>query len=151
MKKLAGWMVAMLAVGAISASASAAERNRQVEGRRDIQRYQAAAMSEVQQMTMPGLVDWQALDDSSLAVWTANDKPWLVHTQGPCNGLATSEDVALTSRDGMVKAGSDYVEVGSTHCRIESIRPVDYAKVAATRPHHAMHRMHKAAKQESTT
>ncbi|WP_300621545.1 DUF6491 family protein [Dokdonella sp.] len=144
MKRLAGVVVALLAAGAVVASAA----DRRIEGQRDIQRYQNAAEGEVQQMALPSLVDWQALDDSSLAVWTANDKPWLVRTQGPCSGLATSESVALTSRDGNVKVGTDYVELGATHCKIESIQPVDYARIVA-RPHHAMHRMHKAVEKNT--
>ncbi len=143
-------MKSMLMAGAvaIAVTASAAAAANTVEGSRDIARYQKAAGSEVTQMPLPALVDWQALDDQSLAVWTAHDKPWLVRVEAPCAGLKDSDDVMLTVHGGHVMAGSDYVEVGSGYCKIASIQPVDYAQVAHLN-RMSKHKHRQAAKQAS--
>ena len=113
-----------------------------IEGARDIQAYQNAAGSDVPQMPATSLVNWQALDDQSLAVWTASDKPWLVRVEQPCDGLTQTDSVAMTSTAGNVVAGTDAVEVGGAHCKIASIQPVDYAKVASMRGEMRHHRIH---------
>ena len=69
-------------VAAFSLNAFAAD---QPEGRRDIARYEKAAGQTVTEMPLQSLVDWQALGDQSVAVWTANDKPWLVKVETPCD------------------------------------------------------------------
>lgn len=137
MKRMMMAAAAAFAVGACTAAAAAS-----IEGARDIQAYRNAAGEQVGQMPAASLVNWQALDDHSLAVWTANDKPWLVSVQAPCEGLMQSDNVALTSRDGQVKVGTDYVELGATHCKIASIQPVDYTQVAAVSHTSKGHRMH---------
>ncbi|MGB8377438.1 MAG: DUF6491 family protein [Rhodanobacteraceae bacterium] len=125
----------LAAIGCGVASASS------IKGARDIQRYQNAAGSDVQQMPAAPMVDWQALDNHSLAVWTANDKPWLVRVQQPCNGLSSADSVAMTSTDGKVMVGTDAVRVGSAQCKIASIQPIDYAKVADLTGHLKHHGM----------
>ena len=128
---------ATLAAGLVAAISLNAFAANQPEGRRDIARYEKAAGQSVTEMPLPSVVDWQALDDQSVAVWTANDKPWLVHVQTPCDvGLKTAENIAFTSGQGTVKAGTDYLEVGSQRCKVASIQPVDYQQIAqASRPH----------------
>ena len=101
--------------------------------------YEKAAQSDVSQMPAGSLVHWQALDSQSLAVWTSNDKPWLVRVDQPCQGLMQADTVALTSRDGNVKVGTDAVELGSTQCRIATIQPVDYSKIVAIRHGNTQH------------
>lgn len=133
------------ALAGIALAASAAS----IEGSRDIENYQKAAGDDVSEMPAT-LVDWQALDGQSLAVWTANDKPWLVKVDSTCAGLASADSVALTSRDGKVAVGTDYVELGSTHCKIASIRPVDYTKVAGIHPMMSHHMHHKMAMEKKT-
>ena len=110
-----------------------------IEGARDIRMYEKAAQSDVSQMPAGSLVHWQALDSQSLAVWTSNDKPWLVRVDQPCQGLMQADTVALTSRDGNVKVGTDAVELGSTQCRIATIQPVDYSKIVAIRHGNTQH------------
>ena len=145
MKRMLMVAAALLAAGACTAAAAAS-----IEGSRDIQAYRNAAGEQVMQMPASALVDWQALDDQSLTVWTANDKPWLVRLDRACEGLMHSDNVALTSRDGQVKVGTDYVELGATHCKIASIQPIDYARVAAMTLHPGMHRMHRHAMVKQT-
>lgn len=124
---------ALVATTSIASAAS-------IQGARDIERFQKAAQSDVPQMPAGALVDWQALDDQTLAVWTANDKPWLVRVDQPCQGLMQADSVALTSRDGKVAAGTDAVELGGTHCKIATIQPVDYTKIVAMRHAERHHR-----------
>lgn len=133
-------------LGSVALTASAAS----VEGARDIHSYQQAAGDSVSRMPAT-LVDWQALDGQSLTVWTANDKPWLVKVDSSCAGLTSADSVALTSRDGEVAVGTDYVELGSTHCKIASIQPIDYSKVVARHAMMARHMYHKPAMADRTT
>ena len=125
----------LAATGCVVASAAS------IEGSRDIQKYEKAAGSDVQQMPASPLVDWQPLNDRSIAVWTASDKPWLVRVSQPCDGLKQADSVALTSSDGKVIVGTDAVKVGTAQCKIASIQPVDYAKVATLTSHLKHHGM----------
>lgn len=115
----------------------------QVEGSRDLMHYKKAAMAQVEQMPMTSLEDWQALDDSSVVVWTANDKPWLLTLGAACPGLMQAEELKLSSTAGMVTADTDAVEVGSQRCSVNMIQPVNYKKVAHLH-RHPMHE-HKVA------
>ncbi|NCT67967.1 MAG: hypothetical protein GXC76_10040 [Rhodanobacteraceae bacterium] len=146
MKKLAIALTAAALAGVSFVAAAA-----RIEGTRDIKRYEQAAGAAVDQMPGGSMVDWQALDDRSLAVWTANDKAWLVRTDEACGNLMHTSSVQLTSRGGVIKSGSDSVEVGDTHCKIASIQPVDYSRLMAmdhrsSMSHHAARKAHKAAK-----
>ena len=132
-----------IGVAILFAATCAAASAATIEGSRDIQRYKDAAGGEVSQMPTSSLVDWQALDDQSLAVWTANDKPWLVRVDAPCEGLMQADNVGLTSSSGQTSVGSDFVQAGSKKCKIASIRPVDYAQVAAMHAKPTPHRKHK--------
>ena len=146
MKKIAIALTTVFAVGASAAMAAAP-----IEGSRDIKQYERAAGAQVAQMPGGSMVNWQALDNNSLAVWTAHDKPWLVHTEQACGDLLHNSGVKLSSTGGVIKSGTDYVEVGGTRCKIASIQPVDYSRLMAMehRPsmsHHAARKAHKAAK-----
>ncbi len=109
-----------------------------VEGSRDLATYEHAAMAEVQQMPMTSLLDWQALDGSSLVVWTSNDKPWLLTMNRDCPGLTQASELKLSASAGMVTTHTDAVEIGNERCSISKIQPVDYKKVA----HMHQHPMH---------
>lgn len=113
------------------------------EGRRDISTFEKAAGANVQEMPATALVDWQALGDHSVAVWTANDKPWLVKVDAPCDSAVDGAgNIALTSVGGAVKVGESYLEVGDQHCKVASIQPIDYTRIASVAHTHA----HRAAK-----
>lgn len=140
MKGIAIAVAATLLVGMTSVASA-----RSIEGARDIHAYQRAAESSVPNMPAGPLVDWQALDGQTLAVWTANDKPWLVSVDQSCAGLMKARSVSLTSENSEITAGTDSVKVGDTSCKIESIRPVDYQKVAAVHHRRVEHRMSKMA------
>lgn len=128
---------ALIAGVAIAAGAFAASGP---EGSRDISMFEKAAGADVQEMPATALVDWQALDDHSVAVWTANDKPWLVKVDAPCDSAVNGAgNIALTSVDGSVKVGQSYLEVGDQHCKVASIQPIDYTRIAAVSHTHAHH------------
>jgi Family of unknown function (DUF6491) len=129
-----------LAAGLLAALCAGSFAATQPEGWRDITRYEKAAGATVPDMPFKSLVDWQALDDHSVAVWTANDKPWLVRVDTPCGaGLMHADDIAFTSQNGNVTAGTDYLKVGDQRCKVASIQPVDYRQVAQA-PHAHMGR-----------
>ncbi len=116
-----------------------------VEGSRDIQTYQKAAEGAVSSMPATPLVDWQALDAHTLAVWTANNKPWLVDVSPACQGLMEASAIRFTSRDNRVTAGTDELKLGDSSCKVESIRPVDYKQVAQLHHHHMKASRHMAS------
>lgn len=143
----------VLVAGILAALSTTAFASAKIEGERDIARYQNAAGQAVEQIPFRTLVDWQALDDHSLAVWTASNKPWLVSVATPCDAsIMSTNDVEFTSQQGTLKAGTDYVKVGNKECRVATIRPVDYKEVAElSRQHmtHAHHRMKSAGDTKS--
>lgn len=142
MRKTALLTTALALAGALPVLAWSA----QIEGARDIGRYRAAAGDEVRTMPVTGIDNLQALDGSSLAVWTAHDKPWLLGVEQPCDGLAKADDVGFTSHDGVLTAGTDFVTFGSMKCKVTSIRPVDYARIEAGNHHRASKHHHEAMK-----
>lgn len=134
--------IAMMVAAAVLLGVSGVAAARSIEGARDIKTYQKAAGSDVTTMPASPMVDWQALDDHTLAVWTANDKPWLVNVDPSCNGLMAAKTVSFTSRSNEITAGNDSLKLGDTSCKIESIQPVDYKEVAAAHRRHERHEHH---------
>jgi len=141
MKRIAITIAATLLAGAAGVAAAAG----QTEGSRDIQAYRKAAGTEVSTMPAGPMVDWQALDGHTLAVWTANDKPWLVGVDDSCDGLASSKAVRFTSHDREVTAGRDSLRTDKGECRVDSIRPVDYRQVAQMHRNHLERSRHMAS------
>lgn len=145
MKNISIMVAAALLVGASGVCAA-----RSMEGARDIQTYQKAAQSDVPTMPSSPLVDWQALDGHTLAVWTSNDKPWLVNVDQSCNNLMHAKSLEFTSTSSQIKAGTDSVKFGDTQCKIESIQPVEYSKVAAAHRRSMHHHASKMASNKKT-
>lgn len=119
----------------LAATPTPSKSVQQAEGSGDLATYKHAAMAEVEQMPMTSLVDWQALDGSSLVVWTSNEKPWLLTMNRDCPGLRQANELKLSSVAGMVTTDTDAVEIGSERCSISKIQPVDYKKVAHMHQH----------------
>lgn len=147
MKRIAIAIAATLLAGTAGMATAAG----QMEGSRDIHAYQKAAEAEVSTMPAGPMVDWQALDGHTLAVWTSNDKPWLVSVDSSCSGLASARSVEFTSQGREITAGKDSLKVGNSDCRVESIRPVNYQKVAQIHREHMKHNRHMASNMHPDT
>lgn len=133
----------MIIAASLLATATGLAAAANMEGSRDIQAYQKAAESAVTTMPATTLVDWQALDAHTVAVWTANDKPWLVDVGASCQGLMDASAIRFTSHDNRITAGTDELKLGNTSCKVETIRPVDYKQVAQVHRHHMNMKMGK--------
>jgi hypothetical protein len=95
--------------------------------------YNTAAGPDISMFSDPrGLYSWQALGDSSLAVYTQPKKAYLLDVSF-CPDLKYAGAIALTSRLGWVTSGMDQVKPAYSHaaCLITRIRPVDLAKLQA--------------------
>ncbi|MBN8727502.1 MAG: hypothetical protein J0H15_07330 [Xanthomonadales bacterium] len=147
MKRIAIAIAATLLAGTAGLATAAG----QMEGSRDIHSYQKAAGADVSTMPAGPMVDWQALDGHTLAVWTANDKPWLVNVDQSCMGLKSAKSVSFTSRGNQITAGTDSLKFGDTSCKVDSIRPVDYKQVASMHRHHMQRTGHMATNRHSST
>lgn len=134
--------IAMMVGAAVLVGVAGTAAARSIEGARDIKTYEKAAGSEVTTMPASPMVNWQALDDHTLAVWTSHDKPWLVAVDPSCSGLMSAKNVAFTSRSNQITAGTDSLKLGNTDCKVESIKPVDYKQVAATHQRHERRERH---------
>ncbi|KLJ01117.1 DUF6491 family protein [Luteimonas sp. FCS-9] len=79
---------------------------------------------------------WTPLGDSALAVWTRPSEAWLLDLSGPCQNLAFTPAIGLTSTMSRVDARFDKVLVRdrgtiSLPCHIRQIRPLDVKAVRA--------------------
>lgn len=98
-----------------------------------LEKYRAAAGEPQRSFSFRGhLWGWTSLGGETLAVWMHSDRGYLLEVARPCNDLAFSVYITLTSRQGRVVAGADSViarrtdgGIGGSRCRIETIRPLD--------------------------
>jgi hypothetical protein len=93
--------------------------------------YRAHAGDAVENFSYHGRLDsWEALDDSTIAVWTRPSKAWLIDLVGICGNLKDTPVIGITSQGKRVHGGHGEVLVrdASGHqspCYIKSIRPLD--------------------------
>ena len=97
--------------------------------------YAQHAGAEVDHFRYLGRINgWTPLGDSALAVWTRPGEAWLLDLSGPCQDLAYTPAIGLTSTMSRVSARFDRVLVRSRSsinipCHISRIRPLDVAAV----------------------
>lgn len=80
---------------------------------------------------------WTPLGDSALVVWTKPSEAWLLELSGPCQDMAYTPAIGLTSNMNRVHARFDKVIVNSPGsmnipCFIQQIRPLDVKAVRAS-------------------
>ncbi|MDH5831988.1 DUF6491 family protein [Luteimonas sp. M1R5S18] len=110
-------------------------------GLRDAERlalYQTHAGEPVSAFSYFGSLNgWTPLGDRALAVWTRPSEAWLLELSGPCQDLAFTPTIGLTSQMNRVHARFDKVIVGSgggirIPCHIAQIRPLDVKALRAS-------------------
>ena len=89
------------------------------------ERYAGAPVEQIN--AFHGVDNWKPLGADAIAVWTTQRDVYLVKVELPCNGLAWTNGIHLSYHHTVIQARFDSVEFGSQRCRIEEIRPVDYA------------------------
>jgi hypothetical protein len=108
----------------VAAGAQADTRAHQEE---ELARFQQYAGPPVEQFTMYDLWKWQGLGPRDIAVWTTINDAYLIRVEKSCNNLDWTHGLSLTQKmRQQVTQKFDYVVLGSQHCKIEEIRPVDY-------------------------
>lgn len=127
-------LTACIALGALLAACSSTPRMSDAD---KYALYDAHAGEAVDHFRYFGSINgWTPLGDSALAVWTRPSEAWLLDLSGPCQDLAFTNAIGLTSSMGRVNARFDKVLVRSTGsinmpCHIRQIRPLDVKAVRA--------------------
>lgn len=99
--------------------------------------YEANAGEAVDHFRYFGSINgWTPLGDSALAVWTRPSEVWLLDLSGPCQDLAFSSAIGVTSSMNRVSARFDKVLVRNRSsinipCHIRQIRPLDVKGIRA--------------------
>lgn len=97
--------------------------------REQLQRYLAAAGEPVQSFRYFSFNSWTPLGKEYLAVWTKPREAWLIQVMPLCHDLDFAQNIGLSSSLNRVYARFDKVIVRDYTCRIQSIRPIDVAKL----------------------
>jgi hypothetical protein len=107
----------------------------------ELERYRANSGEPVRSFTHTGhLWGWRSLGDQALAVWTRRDQGYLIEFFDRCQNAAFASSITISNRSGRVVAGTDTITVrrisgglGSSRCRIETIRPIDHTVIQAAK------------------
>lgn len=98
--------------------------------------YAAYAGEPVPEFRYTHLYNWQRTSDKSLVVWTKPSTAYLLTLRNNCEGLAGNYTLQIGGVDGIetrVRAGSDNVMVGQLRCKIDTIQPLDLARMKLER------------------
>jgi hypothetical protein len=98
--------------------------------------YSAYAGQPVPEFSYLHIYNWQRTSDRSLAVWTKPSQAYLLTLQGPCLPMAGETSIHIGGVDNLEQrlvAGQGEVVVGSLHCRVVSIQPIDLVALKAGR------------------
>jgi hypothetical protein len=98
--------------------------------------YAAYAGEPIPEFRYSHLYNWQRTSGKSLVVWTKPSKAYLLTLRHNCDAMAGRFNIRLGGVDSIerrVRAGSDNVEVGQLTCKIDTIQPLDLARMKAER------------------
>ncbi|HEX5961311.1 MAG TPA: DUF6491 family protein [Rhodanobacteraceae bacterium] len=93
--------------------------------RADLARYQKYAQAPVDHVRYFDIDGFQYLAPDKLAIWFGVNKLYLLTVQTPCNNLAFTNGIGLTSKNNMLYARFDFVTFGHQRCKILTIEPVN--------------------------
>lgn len=119
-RTLGAILVAIAALPCLADTKELMEKNLAI-----FERHAGAPVDEVR--AFHGIDDWKPLGDDAIAVWTTQRDVYLLKIERPCNGLSWTNGIHLSYHHPVIQARFDSVEFGTQRCRIEEIRPVDYA------------------------
>lgn len=98
--------------------------------------YAAYAGEPIPEFRYTQLYNWQRTGDKRVVVWTKPSTAYLLTLRGRCDALAGRYSIELGGVDDIdtrIRAGTDNVTVGRMRCRIETIQPLDLARMKAER------------------
>lgn len=116
-----------LIAAALFLSACATHRSERTAAQ--LQRYLDAAGEPVPSFRYFSFNSWTPLGKEHLAVWTKPREAWLIQVMPVCPDLDFAQNIALTSSMNRVYARFDKIMLHNYTCRIQSIRPIDVAKL----------------------
>lgn len=122
-------MVWLLAGAALLAACSTA-RTLQQRNAAEHARFNAYAGKPVDEFT------WISSHRGRAAIWTNQiiawptiNKPYLITVAQPCPNLMLANHIGISSTLSSVRAHTDYVYARGRACEIQTIQPVDYARM----------------------
>jgi hypothetical protein len=118
----------MFALALACAASAAAETRLSMQQQLEVfQRHAGDPVSHV--LAFHGIENWEPLSADAIALWASPHRVYLVRVDRPCNGLGWVHGIRVTHYHPMIEARFDSIEFGANSCRIQEIRPVDYAAV----------------------
>jgi hypothetical protein len=96
--------------------------------------YAAYAGAPIKEFKFSQLYNWQRTGDKQMVVWTRPSTAYLLTLRNNCDALAGRVTVEIGGVDGIqgrLQAGSGDVIVGQLRCRVETIQPLDLARMKA--------------------
>ncbi len=125
------WLVLLSTAVMLAACASPGPSERRAAR---LAQFEAAAAAPVESFHFwAPLYKWEALGETTVAVWTRAQEVYLIRVQRPCTELEWTSAIGLTSTMNRVATRFDSVVAGDQRCRITEIRPVD-AEAVRQRP-----------------
>ena len=98
--------------------------------------YAAYAGEAIPEFHYTQLYNWQRTGDKTLVVWTKPSKAYLLTLRNNCDALAGNYVLQIGGVDGIdgrVQAGYANVMVGQLRCKVDTIQPIDLARMKAER------------------
>jgi hypothetical protein len=123
-------LLGTFAIGLLFAAvAGAAQAKKSVD-------YTAYAGEPIPEFKFSQLYNWQRTGDRQMVVWTKPSTAYLLTLRHNCDALAGRTTVEIGGVDGIqgrLQAGSGDVIVGQLRCRVDTIQPLDLARLKADR------------------
>ena len=98
--------------------------------------YAAYAGEPIPEFKFSQLYNWQRTGDRQMIVWTKPSTAYLLTLRHDCDALAGRVTVEIGGVDGIqgrLQAGSGDVIVGTLRCRVDTIQPLDLARMKQDR------------------
>lgn len=98
--------------------------------------YAAYAGEPIKEFKFSQLYNWQRTGDKQVVVWTKPSTAYLLTLHNRCDALDGRATVQIGGVDGIqgrLQAGMGDVIVGQLRCRVDTIQPLDLARMKAER------------------
>jgi hypothetical protein len=115
-----------LALAALSATSVQAQTRETQQ--HNLDRYLQFAGAPIDEFPFWSLYQWELVGPDQVVVWSTVNKAYLVKVEQPCAKLEWAHSVAVTSNQRhRVSRTFDFVIAEGERCKIDEIRPIDYA------------------------
>ena len=95
---------------------------------KNLDKYLAYAGEPVEKFQFWDLTQWELVGPDKVVVWPRLNQAFLLTVDEPCQELQWAKSIGLTSSANTVTRRFDSVIAGRDKCRINEIRPIDYAR-----------------------